>query len=77
MKVQVFSSKLTTKKNLSGNGVIDLDTSKGVRIFSGQDEADAYKRKRLIDEQVTKSARDSVIEKLKIEGKLPSDFREI
>ncbi len=77
MKVQVFSSKLTTKKNPSGSGVIDLDKPRGVTIFGEQAEADAYKQKRLIDEQVTKSTRKIAIEKLKIEGKLPSDFQEI
>lgn len=44
MKIQVYSSKLVTKDNLNGKGVIDVDTPEGIEIFGGQEAVDKYKQ---------------------------------
>ncbi len=60
MKVEVYSKKLVTKKNLNGKGIIDINTPEGVEIFGGQDAVDKYKNLVKISDKIYSIAKNAV-----------------
>ncbi len=76
-EIQVFSSKLTTKKNPSGCGTIDLDTPEGVAVFGGQKAVGNYRYEQLIQDKMLEILRVEDIKKLKKTDVLPANFKEV
>ena len=57
-KIEVFSDRFVTEKNLNGRGIIDIDTPDGIKVFGGQDAVDEYKYNVKVQEEIVKMAEE-------------------